>query len=465
MRTNRIKITVVGGGSVLWAPTLLRDIVLTPELGDADIVLYDLDRPAAETAGAFLTKLARQVGAAATFTASDDPKSMAGSGYVIIIVATGGLDAMGQDLAIAEEFGIYHTVGDTAGPGGWARLIRNFDAFVEIAEHIERYAPGAFVLNYTNPMSMLTDVLSRLCSGPVIGLCHSLFENLELLQRLHKLDRVDRITHRSAGINHFYWTTEAVTDTGVDILADLRQRVKDQSLTHVFAEKHEDLAGFSSQREVATDLFRLTGFLPYMGDRHTCEFSAAYLTDPERMKTFRLVRTTITDRKNRQAKHRQRLKALVDGPIDPVYTKRTSETAADIIAAHAQGRTFIDVGNVPNVGQIENLPRGLVVETMVRVDRLGVTPLAFGPLPGVVRGLIEPYGQVYPMTVEACFHGDKHMAVEALRLDPVCAPLTSAQVQGLADRLLGAHKRFITAFDGKGAKLAKSRAACVRKRS
>ena len=447
MTTNRLKITVIGGGSVLWSPTLLRDIVLTPELGNADIVLYDIDRPAAEASGAFLSKLAKQVGANATFTPTDDPAAMAGSGYVIIIVSTGGLDAMGQDLAISEEFGIYHTVGDTAGPAGWSRLIRNFDAFVNIAGHIERYAPGAFVLNYTNPMSMLTDVLSRLCTGPVIGLCHSLFENLELLQRLHKLDRVDRIIHRTAGLNHFYWTTEAVTDAGVDILGDLRKRVEKQSLTAIFSEGHEDLAGFSSQREVATDLFRLTGCLPYMGDRHTCEFMAAYITSLERMKEFKLVRTTIADRKNRFAKHKARLQTLIEGPIDPVYTRKTSETAAEIIAAHSQGKTFIDVGNVPNLGQIDNLPRGLVVETMVRVDRLGVTPLAFGTLPAVVHGLIEPYGYAYPMTVEACFRGDKRMAVEALRIDPVCAALTSKQVQDLADKLLGAHQRFITAFD------------------
>ena len=75
---------------------------------------------------------------------------------------TGGLDAMAHDLAIPEEYGIYHTVGDTAGPGGWARTIRNFDVFVSLAEAIKRLAPGAVVLNYTNPMTTLTTVLGLL---------------------------------------------------------------------------------------------------------------------------------------------------------------------------------------------------------------------------------------------------------------------------------------------------------------
>jgi len=130
---------------------------------------------------------------------------------------------MAHDLAIPEEYGVYHTVGDTTGPGGWARFIRNFDVFASLAADINRYAPGAVVLNYTNPMTTLTDVLSRTCEGPVVGLCHGLFENLTFIKEFYKLKDESEIAVKYAGLNHFLWITEAKA-AGRDVIADLNRR-------------------------------------------------------------------------------------------------------------------------------------------------------------------------------------------------------------------------------------------------
>jgi alpha-galactosidase/6-phospho-beta-glucosidase family protein len=164
------------------------------------------------------------------------------------------------------------------------------------------------------------------------------------------------------------------------------------------------------------------------------------------MEAYGLKRTSVATRKHGYKQGRAELVEMVQGKIAPRFRVRSRETAADIIAAHAQGKPFIDVGNVPNVGQIENLPRGLVVETAVRVDRNGFTPLTFGSLPRVVHGLIEPYSHVFPMVVDACFQRDRKLALQALRLDPVCARLNGQQVIELGEKLLAAHKQFITAF-------------------
>src|SRR5579883_1598017 len=191
---SRLKIVMVGGGSVLWTPTLVRDLLLTPPLHDAEFVLYDLNKDASDLTAAFCTKLAAKLCVPARFVSTDRrEQGFADANYVIITISTGGLDAMARDLAIPEDYGIYHTVGDTSGPGGWARLIRNFDVFVSLAQAINRYAPRAVVLNYTNPLSMLTDVLARLHGGTVVGLCHGLFENLELLKDFYDLENEDRL--------------------------------------------------------------------------------------------------------------------------------------------------------------------------------------------------------------------------------------------------------------------------------
>lgn len=446
MKRDALKITVVGGGSVAWTPALVRDMLLTPSLSAAEYVLYDIDLKAAELTKTLLVKLAAELGAAATFTASDQRASIAGSGYIIIAITTGGLDAMAHDLDISEEFGIYHTVGDTSGPGGWARLIRNFDAFVSLAEDINRLAPGAVVLNYTNPMVGLTDILARLCTGPVVGLCHGLFENLALLKELYNLESEDDISINYGGINHFFWANQ-IHGAGQDIMADLTRRLETETFTGLLSNiHHDDPMGFHSNREVATELFHATGLMPYLGDRHTCEFFACYITSRENMERYKIVRTTVEERHGYRRSNTESITSMLETGFTPEFLQRSRETAADIINAHATGRVFIDVGNLPNTGQISNLPQGLVVETAVRIDGNGFTPITFGALPPTVLGFIEPYAHVYPMTVDACFENDKRKALQALRLDPVCALLTTAKVNDLGERLLNAHQRFISTF-------------------
>lgn len=442
---DRMKIVIVGGGSVNWVPAIVRDMLLTPALACAEYVLLDVDPRASALTRAFMEKLACEVGARPRFVATPRREALRGAQYVVITISTGGLDAMGRDLAIPERFGIYHTVGDTSGPGGWARFIRNFDVFVSLARDINRHAPGAFVLNYTNPMTTLTDVLARLCKGPVIGLCHGLFENLELIRKFYRLSGEDEIAVRYAGLNHFFWITAARAGS-VDILADFDRRLRRQSFTDLLKIAHRDAMGFKSHREVATELFRLTGAMPYLGDRHTSEFFPWYITSRDNMARYKLQRTTIAERKARKRRTWRDLEKMLKGPLPEGYKQRTRETAADIIAAHSQGKVFIDVGNLPNTGQIANLPGGLVVETAVRVDRTGVSPIVFGNLPPAVHGFIEPYAHVFPMMADACFRKDRKLALQALRLDPVCSHLNGRQVAELGERLLAAHRKFITVF-------------------
>jgi alpha-galactosidase len=449
MAASRLKIVIVGGGSNAWAPQLIRDIIITPSLtGRCDFVLLDVIKSRAELVQAFARKLAGELGVKARFTATDrQAAALRGADYIIIAISTGGLDAMKHDLAIPEKFGVFHTVGDTVGPGGWARAIRNFQIFHDLGRDIARLAPQAVVLNYTNPMTCLTDVLCRVCDNPVVGLCHGLFENLQFIKSYYQLESEDQISVQYAGVNHFFWITHCFAGK-VDVLADLKRKLGDKgSLSTLLKQVYEDPMGHRSDRELATELFRQTGVLPYLGDRHTCECFSSYITNRQTMKKYKLVRTSIQERKEKfQQRGRELQQHVRDDRLPDFYRKRGRETAADIINAHAHGQAFIDVGNVPNLGQIANLPRGLVVETAVRVDRNGFTPLTFGNLPPQVLGLVQPFGLVFPMTIDACFRGDLKLAVQALRLDPLCLHLTFAQVQTMAQRLLSAHRRFIRCF-------------------
>jgi alpha-galactosidase/6-phospho-beta-glucosidase family protein len=440
-RGNR-RIVIVGGGSNAWTPRIVKDMLLTPAIADSTFVLYDTNREAADLVAAFLRKLNRRLGARATFVPTDDRRrAFDGASFFVITISTGGLDAMARDIAIPEEYGIYHTVGDTSGPGGWARLMRNYPVFAGLARDINRYAPGAVVLNYTNPMAGLTDVLAGTCTGPVVGLCHGLFENLEFLAAHYRLSDESEVSVSYGGVNHFFWTTR-IRARGRDQLDDLRAKVRRRGFTALMRESSADPMGFKSNRELATALFDETGVMPYLGDRHTAEFFPCYLTSRETMRRLRLERTSVAERRASFRERDRNLRAMVKGTIPEEYAKRSRETAADIIAAHATGRPFIDVGNLPNIGQIANLPRGAVVETAVRIDGNGFSPICFGDLPQPVLGLVEPHAHVQATAVRACREQRRDLAFAALRLDPLCAHLTGDRVREMGERLLRAHRKF-----------------------
>lgn len=437
------KIVIVGGGSNAWTPNIVKDMLLTEAIAGAEFVLYDVNKAASDLVATFLKKLDKRLGTSSTFSSTDNrARAFAGGDYFIVTISTGGLKAMAHDLAIPEEYGIYHTVGDTSGPGGWARTLRNFPVFVDLARDINRYAPGAMVLNYTNPMSTLTAVLARICTGPVVGLCHGVFENLAFLTRFYGLESESEISVDYAGLNHFFWSPR-VRARGRDVHADLLGKVRRRGFTALHREAYTDSMGHSSNRELAGALFDETGVMPYLGDRHTCEFFPCYITDKAAMKRYKLVRTTIEERRQGFRDRDKRLKSLIAGEIPEGFLSRSRETAADIVSAHITGTAFIDVGNVPNIGQVSNLPRGTVVETAVRVDANGFAPVCFGDLPQPVLAFVEPFAHVFDTTVRACFDGDRALALRALRMDPVCSRLTGEKVVEMGERLIAAHKAFV----------------------
>ena len=442
------KIVLVGGGSNAWAPQLMVDFLHAETLNGATYVLLDLNADAARKVAAFANRVKEARGVAADIVATADSRAAYRDADVVVItISTGGLQAMAHDLKIPEDYRIYHTVGDTVGPGGWARAMRNIPVFVRIGETISKLAPKAFVLNYSNPMTTLTRTLALACKRPVVGLCHGFFEDLHVIQKIYGLASEDEIKALYGGVNHFFWITRCRAG-GVDVLADLRARVARSSLPAICGEAFRDAMGYESKsRFVADELFRRTGCLPYLADRHTCEFLPHYLGGGKaNIRKYHLVRTTIEDRMKGFAAREKRLARLVTGPLPDWVQRRSRETAVDIACAAATNRDFIDVGNTPNAGQIPNLPLGAVVETPVVVNSLGFTPVAVGDLPGAVLDLVAPVVRVQEKTVRAALDGDLELAFEALAADPLCSHLTVPEIKEMGRKLLRANRRLLPQF-------------------
>ena len=443
---KKCRIVMMGGGSVNWSPKLINDFMLTKGLEEAEYVIFDTDDKIGEKMAALGNYLSHKRGLSCTFYYTYDQKSaFLNADYVIITISTGGLDAMAHDLEIPEEYGIYQTVGDTVGPGGWARGLRNIPVFAETAMNIQKYAPGAVVLNYTNPMAALTKVFYKVSHLQTVGLCHGLFEVYALLMKLFGLESEEQIKVRFGGVNHFFWITELRIngENGYDLL---RKKIGHRSFADIVSEKNEDEPGLQSNLQVCSELFSHYGYLPYTGDRHISEFLPSYLTfNKKNLAHYQLERTSIGNRREKRQKGIEKLDAYLQGTAK-LPNERSRETAANIIAAKEKGSEFIDVVNLPNVGQINNLPLSSVVETLGVVNNAGFTPLTVGDLPVQILNLILPHVYNQNLIVEAGLEGDLEKALFALYNDPLCSHMRLPDIKEMGIRLLNAHRDYVPQF-------------------
>jgi len=452
MRADRtVKICFIGGGSQNWAPSIVRDIIFKEgmEKVSLDLRLLDLDMPRAQAIkGLFDVKLREwgvdRVKVAAT---TDPAEGLADVDFVLITISTGRLKAMSHDLAVPEKYGIYHTVGDTAGPGGWSRALRSIPVFSSYAKLIKHLAPNAFVLNYTNPLAALTKVLAdELGSRRVVGLCHGLFEVYHALQAIFGLENENDIDIRFGGVNHFFWILDFKI-RGRDGYPLLREKIGGRTLVELLDQTHMDAFGWKSDRLLAGELFDNYGYLPYLGDRHTCEFFGCYITDLKMMERFKLVRTSIAEREAGYKAAAERIRRWTAGEEAdvPLTQEPSRETAADIIKAIALDERFTDVVNTINTGQVPNLPAGVVLETLGSVDSGGFSPHSAGPLPDSVRATLLPHADLQVRTAAAGLSGDEDAALMALAADPVCAHLTISDIKKMGRELIDANRPFTEA--------------------
>ena len=437
------KIVLVGGGSYSWSCTLLSDLMQTPELDRSELVLLDPNLRAAREIAAAGTAMMKALGRRFQFTVTDsEPVAFRDADFVVITISTGGLDMMEHDLAIPERYGIYQTVGDTVGPGGWSRSLRNVPVFAHLGRQIVRFAPRAVILNYTNPMTVLTDTLIRVTGQRTVGLCHGVFANYAAFQRLFDVEEKDLcVTY--GGINHFFWILD-FTVRGQPGYPLLEKRLRGRPLDQALAEGSTDPVGYYSRGVLCGELYRQYGYLPYIGDRHTSEFLPGLLTNRSLMKRFQLERTTVRQRRALVRRARQRALAIARGKLPP--PARTRETAVDIMLAVSRRKPFLDVVNLPNAGQIENLPRGAVVETLGLIDSLGFRPVGVGPMPLPLQRLLEPHCHVQRLTLEAALAGDRELALQALMMDPLCSHLPPDRVREMGSQLMAATKRYLPQF-------------------
>ena len=438
----KTRICFVGGGSYNWMPKLLGDLALTRDL-EGSIVLHDLNPSALEDIQRYGRKAVSQAGTNFSIeTTTDLERSLEGAEFVVVTITTGGLDTMAADLGIPEKYGIYQSVGDTVGPGGLSRALRNVPVMAGIARAMERQCPNAWLLNLTNPLTVLTRVVGLTAPRlKAMGLCHELFGVRGGLMRMFDAT-VDDFEMRVAGVNHLIWLLD-MTIRGQDGLQMVRDFVADGRPLPIPDARGGWHEPFVDRWKLKLELFNVYGALPAAGDRHLAEFFSYFLTEATgKGEDYGVLLTTIADRQQQVAAARKDVQAAIQGELPAL--SRSSEATADIVSAVANGRSVRTIVNLPNTGQIDALPRGAVVETLAEITSAGAQPLTVGAVPPGVLSTLQPHVTNQEMIARAALEGDRSLALQALVNDPLVPNLQIARK--LLDELLEAHAAYLPQF-------------------
>ncbi len=429
-RVEDIQITYIGGGSRGWAWQLMSDLAREPQLAGT-VTLYDIDYEAAlqnEKIGNRL-KDREDVKGKWQYRADKSLESaLKGADFVVISILPGTFDEMASDVHAPEKYGIYQSVGDTVGPGGLIRGLRTVPMYVEFAKAIEKNCPEAFVINYTNPMSLcvktLYEVFPRI---KAFGCCHEVFNAQNLLAAaLKDIEGIEGATREEIkinvkGINHFTWIDEA-SYKGLDLMPIYKQFV-DKYYENGFEEGKtgnwmNDF--FESANRVKFDLFKRYGIIAAAGDRHLAEFMSGnwYIENPETVMDWKFSLTPVSWRKEDLKERLAKSKRLVKGE-EVFEVKDSGEEGVRQIKALVGLEELVTNVNLPNEGQIFNLPRGSIVETNAIFRRGQVLPIVAGKLPSAIQGIATRHITNAHLILEAALEKDKKKAFVAFANDPL----------------------------------------------
>lgn len=424
------RIAFIGAGSVEFTKNLLGDILALPALRDVEITLHDIDADRLQAADAMARWVARERDAQPEITTHDNRRAaLDGADFVLNMVQIGGYQATVRDFEIPERYGLRQTIGDTLGVGGIFRALRTAPHMLALGHEMAELCPEAWLLNYTNPMAMLCELVYQgTRTQRVVGLCHSVQAIVPDLAELVGVPP-EEVTFLTAGMNHQAFLLRFEHD-GKSLYPRLDERIAgDPEL----------------QRRVRVALYRRFGYFPTESSEHTAEYVPWLMRHDDELERYRIPVREYIRRSERQLVEFERVKGMLErGEAMPL--ERSREYAATIVNSMVTGEPSVVYGNVANTGLIPALPEGTCVEVPCVVERNGLRPTQVLDYPPQLAALNRTYANVVELTVRAVLEERPDYVRVAALLDPnASATLTLDEIDALCDELTEAHGDLIPA--------------------
>lgn len=436
---NMVKICFIGAGSTIFAKNVLGDAMLTSSLQEAEIALYDIDENRLKESELMLQTINKNSNQnrAKIQSFSDRKEALKDANFVINAIQVGGYKPSTViDFEIPKKYGLQQTIGDTTGIGGIFRGLRTLPVMFDIAKEMEEVCPDAWLLNYTNPMAILTMGMLKATKIKTVGLCHSvqvcvpeLFEHLGIKDHYN----LDEFQWKIAGINHMAWLLE-INRNGKDFYPEIRR------LASEIANPHKDSVRF--------ELMKHFGYYITESSEHNAEYHPYFIKKnyPELIEQLQIPIDEYLRRCVDQIAgwETQRDEIVNDGSLEHT---RSREYASYIMDAITTGTPTMIAGNVLNKGLITNLPEDCCVEVPCLVDKNGVQPTYVGKLPTQLAALNRTNINVQELTVEAAMTLEKDKIYQAALMDPHAnAELSISEIKAMVDELIAAHGDYLPAY-------------------
>ena len=428
----------MGAGSSVFSKNVLGDTMLCDCFHDVEIALYDIDSERLEDSYAMICAMNNTIneGRATVkkYLGVEERKdALRGADFVINAIQVGLYDPCTIiDFEVPKKYGLRQTIGDTLGIGGIFRAMRTIRVMKDFAKDIEEVCPNAYLLNYTNPMAMITGYMQRYTNVKTVGLCHSVQVCAKhILNNVHMEDKLDGCITKIAGINHMAWLLEITDKDGVDLYPEIKRRAKEKNAS----EKHGDMVRF--------DYIDKLGYYCTESSEHNAEYNPFYLK-PGREDLIEKFNIPLDEYPRRCINHieqwaKQREEIMNGGRVEHT---RTNEYASRIMEAIWTNIPYKIGGNVINHGCISNLPELACVEVPCLVDKNGITPTYVGELPLQLAAMNS--SNIYPqmLTIEAAHTGSKKTLYQAAMMDPhTASQLSTDEIVALCDELIEAHTK------------------------
>jgi alpha-galactosidase len=453
------KIAVVGGGSTHWTPRLLADFANTPGLCDCAVALTDIDEaslpPMLSIAKHIVTSRSIGMSVTATKTLAE---ALDGADAVITALSVGGLASMAHDLEIPARYGIWQPVGDSVGPGGIARALRSIPVVLGIAREVERHAPGALLVNVSNPLTALCRAVTSHTTVRTVGLCNELVGLQFWLSLVFDVDMRD-VDPVVAGVNHLPLVTalRIGTEDGFAMLRDVLDNPGQLEGQPVWMappagshwhrtdpSRDWTKADIVANNRVKLEIFRRFGVLPGSADTHVAEFFPWFVTSAsDQGRAWGIHHYGLAGHTEDKVDDAAWAAELEAGGEVPRWT--SGELVAPLLDSMVTGTARSLPVNLPNTGQVTDLPPGVVVECMGTVDADGVRPRDTASAGSAAEHLRRVVAS-QELTVEAAVTGDRGLVLEAMLADPMAGTLPWEHLVSLTDELLAASSPWLPQF-------------------
>ena len=430
-----MKITFLGAGSTIFAKNVLGDVLLTPSLQDVEICLYDIDKQRVQDSELMLKTLNHRLNAdrASIMSLCGEQRrkeALRNADFVVNAIQVGGYEPSTKiDFEVPARYGLRQTIGDTLGVGGIFRGIRSLQVMLPIVHEMEDVCPEALLLNYANPMSIITGAIIKASDITTVGLCHSVQVCVPRLLEYVGLDvHPQEVQWHIAGINHMAWLLKILHE-GKDLYPEIKRRASE-------LKDHPD--------QVRFELMRRFGYYVTESSEHNAEYTPYWIKSayPELIQRYKIPLDEYPRRCKQQIEEwrHQREELVESGTVDHT---RSYEYAAGIMDSVVTGATRRIHANVKNHGLIPNLSPDSIVEVPCLVDRNGVQGVYSGPLPTQCAALNSAAVNVQLMTIEAAMTGSREALYQAALLDPhTAAELSIDHIISLCDDMLEAHENY-----------------------